>query len=435
MNCPLATARRRSIAGAASSSISSVCSIITTASAPRGMTPPVAIAVAVPGVTSIAGCTPQAITSALSARRRGARVAGAGGVGGAHRKAVDIGAIERRRIDRRDHVGGKHARRAPRRAARSRRRSGERSMHGLEAPARLCGRDHFEELLLPRGAPHRVEDRVPSPDRPAGAPVSRYLMAMVSPQPASRPEILRCRRNDDPAVAARQRLERQIAGRRAVPPCRRRSAPGSVRSSPIVEVTLRLSGSAVGIVFNAAAGKPGDEMAPDQKPDRQRGIEPPRHQQHRPLCRQSRTPRFRRAIRQCRAPRRGRAAPASRTLRRAVRCRCRRRQSPHRFRQSPSAGSSATELRSDQTTCFAGGTDNRYQRRFDHRRPRFATARRRVFAANEPSRPAFRQPGMTAMSTARARSPARRNGFCGVASPPAGNTPSPAVTGATASTR
>ena len=55
-----------------SCSINSVCSIITTASAPRGMTPPVAIAVAVPGVTSSAGATPQAITSALSASRFGA---------------------------------------------------------------------------------------------------------------------------------------------------------------------------------------------------------------------------------------------------------------------------------------------------------------------------------------------------------------------------
>ena len=36
-------------------------------------------------------------------------VAGAGRIGGAHGKAVDIGAIERRRVDRRDHVGGKHA--------------------------------------------------------------------------------------------------------------------------------------------------------------------------------------------------------------------------------------------------------------------------------------------------------------------------------------
>jgi hypothetical protein len=44
-------------------SISSVCSIITTASAPRGTTPPVAMVVAVPGHNSILGAWPQAITS------------------------------------------------------------------------------------------------------------------------------------------------------------------------------------------------------------------------------------------------------------------------------------------------------------------------------------------------------------------------------------
>ena len=65
MNCPGVAARRSSIAGMLS--ISSVCSIITTASAPRGTTPPVAMVVAVPGFTSTRGAWPQAITSGLSA--------------------------------------------------------------------------------------------------------------------------------------------------------------------------------------------------------------------------------------------------------------------------------------------------------------------------------------------------------------------------------
>ena len=51
-NCPGPTVRRNSIAGAGPSS-NSVCSIMMTASAPRGSTPPVAMAVAVPGATSI----------------------------------------------------------------------------------------------------------------------------------------------------------------------------------------------------------------------------------------------------------------------------------------------------------------------------------------------------------------------------------------------
>ena len=65
MNCPGAAARRSSIAGAPCST-NSVCSIMTTASAPRGMMPPVATAVAVAPPTSSVGAWPQAITSALS---------------------------------------------------------------------------------------------------------------------------------------------------------------------------------------------------------------------------------------------------------------------------------------------------------------------------------------------------------------------------------
>ncbi len=37
-------------------------------------------------------------------------------------------------------------------------------------------------------------------------------------------------------------------------------------------------------VVDAAAGKFGDEMTPDQKPQRQSGIDPAGHQQHRPLA-------------------------------------------------------------------------------------------------------------------------------------------------------
>ena len=72
MNWPGAAARRTSIAGLCASSSRSVCSIITTASAPRGITPPVASAVAVPGRTSICGACPQAITSRFNVSRRGA---------------------------------------------------------------------------------------------------------------------------------------------------------------------------------------------------------------------------------------------------------------------------------------------------------------------------------------------------------------------------
>src|SRR5947199_132427 len=48
-----------------------VCSIMATASAPRGTGPPVAIGVAVPGNTGSNGATPQAMISLLSVTRTG----------------------------------------------------------------------------------------------------------------------------------------------------------------------------------------------------------------------------------------------------------------------------------------------------------------------------------------------------------------------------
>ena len=80
----------------------------------------------------------------------------AGGVGGAQREAVDIGAVERRHVDRRRQIIRQHAAE----------RGGERHALGgqgreiemaFEALARLLGGDHFEKLLLARGLPHRGE--------------------------------------------------------------------------------------------------------------------------------------------------------------------------------------------------------------------------------------------------------------------------------------
>src|ERR687885_682748 len=105
------------MAGGTALSISSVHSIIMTASAPRGTTPPVAIAVAVPASTLSPGGRPHTRTSPLSRKRRGA---------GGH-------APER--------WGGRHG---------FRRGRGEGQ---LPMESRLCllGRNHLEELLLPSG--------------------------------------------------------------------------------------------------------------------------------------------------------------------------------------------------------------------------------------------------------------------------------------------
>ena len=66
--------------------------------------------VAVPGATSSAGASPQAITSALSRKIFGPPSLAPTVSAARKREAVDIGAVERRRIDRGDHVVRQHAR-------------------------------------------------------------------------------------------------------------------------------------------------------------------------------------------------------------------------------------------------------------------------------------------------------------------------------------
>ena len=185
---------------------SSVCSIITTASAPRGMTPPVAIAVAVPGTTSIAGATPQAITSALSVSRFGApslaptvsaaRTAKPSTLersnGGASTGAITSAASTRpsaaasctaiRRQAASDRCRLRNAGALPAR----------KPLRGIAPAAR-------------RAAPHR--------GLPRRAGVCSGFMAMLLLRPWSHGDLRACWKtfavggNDDPAVAARQRCK------------------------------------------------------------------------------------------------------------------------------------------------------------------------------------------------------------------------------------
>jgi hypothetical protein len=79
-------------------------------------------------------------------------------IGRAQREAVDVGAIKRRHIDRRRDVVRQHA------AERIGQRNGlgrqRRQIEmGLESRFRVLGRDDFEELLLPRGGAHGIEQR------------------------------------------------------------------------------------------------------------------------------------------------------------------------------------------------------------------------------------------------------------------------------------
>ena len=272
MNCPGAAARRRSIAGAAAS-ISSVCSIITTASAPRGITPPVAIAVAVPGATVSFGAWPQASTSALSVKPARRRIGRARGVGGAQRKAVDIGAVERRHVDRRRDVVRQHAAE----------RVGERDRFGgkrreiemlLEARLRLLGRDDFEELLLPRGRAHRIEQR----------DLGRVRLRRSWERPhlelrAGR-KAFALRRHQHPAVGARERLHRPVAGGERLDAVRRAPHRHDFGNADGRDDLARERHRHSGLDAPAPVRRRNSGLADDQK-RRERAIEPARQHQHR----------------------------------------------------------------------------------------------------------------------------------------------------------
>jgi hypothetical protein len=101
----------------------------------------------------------------IEAQAHGRRIAGARAVGRAQRKAVHVGTIERRHIDRRRDIMGKH----PGQRARERDRFGPQRCEldmAREARARLLGRDHLEELLLAGGLADGGEQIAPAPTPP-----------------------------------------------------------------------------------------------------------------------------------------------------------------------------------------------------------------------------------------------------------------------------
>ena len=79
------------------------------------------------------------------AHRRG--LAGGSEIGGTHRKAIDIGAIERRHVDRRHHVFRQRAaERVGKRALLA--RHGARKQRGFETRQRILARQDGQELVL-----------------------------------------------------------------------------------------------------------------------------------------------------------------------------------------------------------------------------------------------------------------------------------------------
>ena len=165
ISCPGTAGRTTRMAPVASSK--SVCSTISTASAPRGIMPPVAITVAVPGSDRQAGLHPG--SQHLGIERQDARLGRrrARGIGGAQREAVDVGPVEARHIDRGDDVLSEDPTDglAERHAFLAERRQLEVAM---KAGDRLVPIDHLEKLLLLRRASDRGRKTVRLGFRPAG---------------------------------------------------------------------------------------------------------------------------------------------------------------------------------------------------------------------------------------------------------------------------
>ncbi len=115
--------------------------------------------VAVPGATSIDGRMAAGDHLGIEAEPARRALGGARRIGGAHREAVDAGAVERRHVGRCGKVRGEHAveRIGERNRLGRQRREVDRR---LEAQPRLRRRNHLEELLLARGVAHRGEQRV-----------------------------------------------------------------------------------------------------------------------------------------------------------------------------------------------------------------------------------------------------------------------------------
>ena len=82
---------------------------MTTASAPRGIGPPVAIGVVHAGRDREARRDAAGDRLIVERQRHGRGLARAGQIGGSHREPVDAGAVERRHIDWRGYVFRQHA--------------------------------------------------------------------------------------------------------------------------------------------------------------------------------------------------------------------------------------------------------------------------------------------------------------------------------------
>src|ERR1700758_2628767 len=244
------------------------------------MTPPVAMAVAVPGTTSRTGATPQAMTSPLSVSRFG--VPGLAPSVSAARSAtpstlarsnggVSIGATTSVAMTR-DSAAASGTD-SPASGARSSCASKRRRASAAETTSRNCS--------------CRAARRIASIIAARAGLASGLIAAaktnswpLVHGNLAARGKAFALGRNHDPAVAAAKRGQGQISG-----PKRLRHPIATAHRDdlghPDGRCHLAPQRQNHRSVLDHAAGEFGDKMPANQQPNRERGIEPTRNEQYR----------------------------------------------------------------------------------------------------------------------------------------------------------
>src|SRR6516164_2222995 len=247
------------------------------------MTPPVAIAVAVPAATSTAGATPQAMTSRLSASRFG--VPGPAPSVSAARSAkpstlarsnggVSIGAITSAAMTREGAAASGTD--SPASGARSSRASKRWRASAAEAISRNCS--------------CRAARRIASTIAARVGLASGFIAAakasswpLVHGDLAAGGKAFALGRNQDPAVATGKRGQGQISGPKRL-------------HHPVVAAHRNHFGHPDGRchlapkrhcnrrILNAATGEFCRELSPHKEPDHERGIEPAGNEKDRPLA-------------------------------------------------------------------------------------------------------------------------------------------------------
>ncbi len=206
-------------------------------------------------------------------------IARADRIGGAQRKAVDVGAIERRNVDRRLDVVRKHA---PERCGEgdALRRQWRKVDMARETRARLFGGNDFEELLLPRGAADHL-DEVVTCGTLVQAIAHGHGLIMTS-LPAGKPSLL-AGTSIQPSVPASGR-KRPIARGYGLRMAARQTDRDDLHQPDGRRDLARELGGRRRIAGIAAAGQTVDQRQTHREPSRDGGIDPARQQQHRAVA-------------------------------------------------------------------------------------------------------------------------------------------------------